>query len=170
MRRIFRYRRRSRAGKFYAAMLALPVIGYLAYTAMVGVDPLDPLAHTKAQAFQSSGKEQAMSGPMTRAVDGDTFDLNVRGQIVRFRLCGIDAPERGVEGSEAATALIAGMVGRVVQCVPVGAGTPCDGRSRTRNRGRIVAQCFIDGADIARLLVDQGLAWDWSRFSGGYYR
>ena len=155
--------RHSPAGRrtLYVVFFGAPLIGYLLFAAIAGFSPLSPLATT--------AHAQTLSGPMTRAVDGDTFDLNVRGQIVRFRLCGIDAPERGMPGSAQATALIAGMVGEVVQCVPVGAGTPCDGRSRTMNRGRVVAQCFIGDADIARLLVERGLARDWPKFSGGYY-
>jgi hypothetical protein len=32
-----------------------------------------------------------------------------------------------------------------------------------------VAQCFIGHDDVAELLVREGVACDWVRFSGGYY-
>jgi hypothetical protein len=59
--------------------------------------------------------------------------------------------------------------GKAVRCVQVGDGTPCDGRSKATNRDRIVAQCFVDGADVAASLVGQGVACDWVKFSGGAY-
>ena len=59
--------------------------------------------------------------------------------------------------------------GEVVRCLQVGNGTPCDGRSKPTNYDRIVAQCFVDGADIAVPMVEQGFACDWVKFSGGAY-
>src|SRR5262249_56693727 len=59
--------------------------------------------------------------------------------------------------------------GAWARCVPVGDGTPCDGRSKRRNGKRIVAQCFVDNVDLAGRQVEQGLACDWEMYSGGYY-
>jgi endonuclease YncB( thermonuclease family) len=56
-----------------------------------------------------------------------------------------------------------------IVCVQVGDGTICDGRSAPTNRGRIVAQCFVDKIDIAATLVSRGFACDWVKFSGGHY-
>ncbi len=112
---------------------------------------------------------QEFLGPLTYAVDGDTFDLLVNGQSVRFRLCGIDAPESNEKGYRASKAAVERYLGKTVRCVQVGSGTPCDGRSRRTNRGRVVAQCFIGDDDIAARLVADNLAVDWPKFSGGYY-
>jgi hypothetical protein len=56
-----------------------------------------------------------------------------------------------------------------LRCVQVGAGTPCDGRSKPTNHDRVVAQCFTDQGDISALLAAKGLACDWVKFSGGRY-
>ena len=59
--------------------------------------------------------------------------------------------------------------GKTIKCTPVGQGTPCDGRSKPRSYDRIVAQCFVDGKDLAAEMVKAGYARDWPKFSGGYY-
>jgi endonuclease YncB( thermonuclease family) len=105
-----------------------------------------------------------------RVVDGDTMDICIGASYIRVRLCGIDAPERGEPGADEATEALRRLVSReTVRCVPVGQGTVCDGRSRSTNRGRLVAQCFINGTDIGGAMVERGLACDWERFTGGHY-
>ena len=103
-------------------------------------------------------------------IDGDTIDICIGASCVRVRLCGIDAPERGEPGGAEATQALRTLVAReTVRCVPVGQDTICDDRSRATNRGRLVAQCFLGEADIGGVMVEQRLACDWERFSGGYY-
>jgi hypothetical protein len=58
---------------------------------------------------------------------------------------------------------------KTVRCVEVGGGTPCDGRSKRKNRNRYVAQCFVNGADLAAEIVLNGYACDCERFSAGRY-
>ena len=102
-----------------------------------------------------------------RIVDGD--GIAIAGQP--YRICGVNAAEMDTAEGRAAKAVMADIVrGKRVECRPVGAGTPCDGRSKPRSGKRIVAQCFADGQDIAAELVRRGAAQDWPRFSGGYYR
>lgn len=104
---------------------------------------------------------------VAHVVDGDTFDL-VDG--TRIRVCGIDAPEDFEPGfQQSAAALEAIIQGRAVRCVQVGGGTVCDGRSKPTNGNRVVAQCFVNGKDIAEPMVDGGFACDWKKFSGGAY-
>lgn len=110
------------------------------------------------------------SGRPERIVDGDTFWICNASACTKIRLCGIDAPERGEPGAAAATdALTSLLAGREVRCVQVGAGTPCDGRTRPTNGDRVVAQCFAGGIDVAEPMVRDGHACDWVRFSGGHY-
>jgi len=110
------------------------------------------------------------SGTPGKISDGDTLWVCDEIQCRHFRLCGIDAPERGQPGyEEAKTALAAIVTGRTIRCVQVGSGTVCDGRSKPTNGNRIVVQCFTDGKDVAAELVARGLACDWTKFSGGYY-
>jgi endonuclease YncB( thermonuclease family) len=104
-------------------------------------------------------------------VDGDTIELNAGDKRFAVRLCGIDGPERRHAGVPEATAKMSELVrGKQVRCVQVGSGTPCDGRSKSTNHKRIVAQCFVGPEDIAKTMVCSGHAVDWPKFSAGYYR
>lgn len=112
-----------------------------------------------------------LRGSVVRVIDGDTFDIRIPNQKVRIRLCGIDTPERGQPNARKATKFLRNLIAdqRIV-CVPVGDGTPCDGRSRRTNRSRVIAQCFVGTEDVAAHLVRRDLACDWPKYSGGHYR
>jgi endonuclease YncB( thermonuclease family) len=114
---------------------------------------------------QASAAEFSLT--VTNVIDGDTFDLS---DGTRIRVCGIDAPEHDEAGFiEARAALEAIVGGKTVRCVQVDDGTVCDGRSKPTNNRRVVAQCYVDGNDIALPLVRNGFACDWVKFSGGHY-
>jgi len=119
----------------------------------------------------ASSNAAEFSGLVKTVIDGDDIVVCVdSGSCTDIRLCGIDAPERECPGYREAGAALRDLVeGKRVRCVQVGGGTPCDGRSKPTNRERVVAQCFIDGTDVAGRLVERGLACDWERFSGRYY-
>ncbi len=105
----------------------------------------------------------AMAGSV---VDGDTLTVG----RIKYRLCGIDAPEMGYPGyNEAIDHLRELIRGKAITCTPVGEGTPCDGRSKRKSHDRIIATCFVDGMDLAAEMVRSGYAKDWPKFSGGYY-
>lgn len=99
------------------------------------------------------------------AIDGDTIEIS--GQ--RIRLHGIDAPETaqwcGVGGhtwpcGRSATAHLSEIIaGRPVSCAPRGV-----------HRERVVATCTVQGRDVARLMVERGMALDWPQYSGGAYK
>ena len=117
-----------------------------------------------------SAQSAELAGSVTRIVDGDTFWVCDQNACHKIRICGVNAPERDEVGyQQAAEALTRLIRGRSVRCVQVGVGTPCDGRSKPTNHDRIVAQCFADGNDAAIVLVQQGYACDWIKFSGGTY-
>lgn len=119
----------------------------------------------------STAYSQDITGVVTHIVDGDTFAMRVNDDFIRIRFCGIDAPEQGEPGyAESRNALQMLISGKSINCIQVGNGTPCDGRSKPTNGGRIVAQCFIDGRDIATMMIRDGYACDWIKFSGGHYR
>ena len=85
------------------------------------------------------------SGSVDKIADGDTFWVCDTNACHKIRLCGADAPERGEPGYRESTEALRKLVeGKVVRCVQVGNGTPCDGRSKPTNYDRIVAQCFVD--------------------------
>lgn len=89
--------------------------------------------------------------PVVRVIDGDTLVIGVpmaRGGLLArpVRLLGIDTPERGEVGFEAATAALAAIVeGRAVQLAY--------GRRSVDAYGRILAVVLIDGADVVERLT-----------------
>lgn len=98
----------------------------------------------------------AVSG-VAYVIDGDTLAFGRK----RVRVWGIDAPEMDTwQGTQARSFLIKKLAGRKITCVDTG----------ERSYGRIVAQCYVDGEDIAWWLVNAGHAIDWPRHSGGHYR
>ncbi len=108
------------------------------------------------------------SSTISKVSDGDTFWLSR--PLIKIRLCGVDTPERGRPGYKEATDYLKQLVaGKVVQCRPVGEGTPCDGRSFKKSGKRFVAQCFVGGKDIGMELVKSGHACAWRKYSGRHY-
>ncbi|WP_394689019.1 thermonuclease family protein [Hoeflea sp.] len=117
-------------------------------------------------ALASPTAAESIEGHIDHVTDGDTFAF----PGLNIRICGIEAPERGAPGFDAATQALEAIIGtKTVKCLPVGAGTICDGRSKTINRKRVVAQCFVDDVDIGAEMVRRGHACDWRKFSGGAY-
>jgi endonuclease YncB( thermonuclease family) len=118
-----------------------------------------------------SGNGHGLLGKVTSVADRDTFTMEAETGRVRVRICGIDAPERGQPGYDQAAGVLANMVeGKIVHCLQVGEGTPCDGKSKPTSRDRSVAQCFLDKLDIAEEMSKSGTACDWPKFSGGHYK
>ncbi len=91
-------------------------------------------------------------------IDGDTIVISG----TKIRIAGIDAPELDHPwGKKAKFALIEMCKGKVVTAHI----------KDEVSYDRIVAKCYLpDGTDIAAKLVEQGLALDWPKFSGGEYR
>lgn len=104
-----------------------------------------------------------------RAIDGDTLEIGE----TTYRLWGIDAPE-GLQrcgliddayglgwscGSEASVAL-----GKIIGARDV----DCDAIEQDRYH-RTVAKCYAGGEDLGRAMVRAGWAFDWPRYSGGFY-
>jgi len=58
---------------------------------------------------------------------------------------------------------------KTVECVRVGSGTPCDGRMPVVDYGHVVAQCFVDGADVVSLLVCFGNRQPGIELAGRHY-
>lgn len=100
-----------------------------------------------------------------RVIDGDTFDVGE----TRVRIFGIDAPEQdqtcvSADGQTWDCGLwVTGAVREMFQRKDA----RCEPRDRDRY-GRIVAKCFVDGQDVGRLLVSEGLAFAYRRYSLDY--
>lgn len=95
------------------------------------------------------------------STDGDTLRLNG----VTYRLYGIDAPETkqvcadGWPAGSLATTRLQGLIG--------GGNVVCKKRHQDRF-GRTVAVCQVDGEDLGAILVQEGLAWAFVRYSRAY--
>jgi len=113
---------------------------------------------------RSGGTAGALTG-MARVIDGDTIGIGE----TRVRLEGIDAPEtaqtcqRRWFGSwpcgTAATAQLSKIIGdRPVTSSPRGLD----------KYGRTLAVCFVEGHDINAMMVRQGYAWAFVKYSRSY--
>lgn len=91
------------------------------------------------------------------AIDGDTLKLD--GQ--RYRLWGIDAPERDEPGGDAATRALRRIIGNQV--------LRCDVLDVDRYARPVVICHLPDGRDLACEMVSQGHASDWPKYSKGHY-
>lgn len=93
--------------------------------------------------------------------DGDTLRLNG----VTHRLYGIDAPETkqvcadGWPAGSLATTRLQLLIG--------GGNVVCEKRDQDRY-GRTVAVCRVNGEDLGAILVQEGLAWAFVRYSRAY--
>ncbi len=100
-----------------------------------------------------------------RVIDGDTIDVGE----TRVRIHGIDAPER----DQPCTTLTGqnwacgDWVTRAVRDRYQGAHALCAAVDRDRY-GRVVARCFVEGQDIGRALVADGLAYAYRKYSNDY--
>ncbi|MEX3316969.1 thermonuclease family protein [Sulfitobacter sp. PS-8MA] len=92
-----------------------------------------------------------------RVVDGDTVVI----QKTQIRMFGIDAPELDHPyGKKAKWALVSLCKGQNVRAEIL----------EEDDYGRTVAKCFLsDGRDLSAEMVEQGLAIDWPKYSGGAY-
>lgn len=100
----------------------------------------------------------SFDGRVVRVLDGDTIDVLVPEKtIVRVRLAGIDAPERGQPFARKATQAVRDMAaGKTVRIA-----------SQSKDRyGRTIGEVFLpDGRSLNRELVRLGLAWQYRQYS-----
>lgn len=165
MRRVkFRRRRRpaglrqSRAGRLVEGLVLAVAVLTVAVILKPGSDRAEAAADGAAESRSSR-----LEG-VGRVVDGDTLDVGG----VRVRLHGVDAFERGQTcdrpggawacGTAATTALKARAEGRRLSCEVLD----------TDRYGRKVSRCEGEGTDVARALVDDGLALAYRRYSTDY--
>jgi micrococcal nuclease len=93
-----------------------------------------------------------LTGKVIGIIDGDTYDVSVEGsKIVRVRMEGIDAPERGMPFYNAAKNYLATLCLNKVVRLKV---------TDTDSRGRYIANTFLaDGTELGQEMIKAGLAW-----------
>mgnify|MGYP001545258296 CR=1 FL=1 len=105
-----------------------------------------------------------VSGRVT-VIDGDTFDVDG----TRVRLFGIDAVESDQTcTTEQDVSWSCGVWVTSLVTDRFGNKTASCEKLDTDRYGRIVARCYIDGKDVARQLVQDGLAFAYRRYSMDY--
>ena len=108
---------------------------------------------------------------VAHVVDGDTIDIAIPDQdkpVTRIRLLGVDAPEvsrmdrRGEWlGAEATNYLRERLLGRYVDL-------KCERHNLIDRYGRLLAFVYLDGSLVNAELIEQGLAYAYTRFSHGF--
>ncbi len=100
-----------------------------------------------------------------RVIDADTIEIDG----VRIRLFGIDAPEQGQTCTSQAGKIwnCGAWVSSVVRERYEGAHARCEQKDTDRY-GRLVATCFVAGTDMAEVLVTEGLAFAYRKYSMDY--
>jgi endonuclease YncB( thermonuclease family) len=89
-----------------------------------------------------------VDGRFLRPIDGDTFSYNG----IKVRVRGIDAPEIGTPGGfEAAQRLAALLREGPIKIIPVSHDV----------YGRTVADVFLNGQNLAEVLIAEGYARRW---------
>jgi endonuclease YncB( thermonuclease family) len=94
-------------------------------------------------------------------IDGDTIVING----LHIRLWGMDAPEMK---QECADGWRVGPIAKRELASIISHNLPSCYKITTDRYGRTVAQCFIDGEDIGQLMVQQGWAWAYTKYSRKY--
>jgi endonuclease YncB( thermonuclease family) len=105
----------------------------------------------------SSGPADDFSGVVIWVADGDTFKVRSERSQYKIRVYGIDAPEQGQPFHREALEL----------CLKLTHGQRVRLRVVDRDRyGRLVAAVTLpDGADLAEVLLQAGLAWQYRRYN-----
>lgn len=100
--------------------------------------------------------------------DGDSFVLGRQ----EIRLWGIDAVELHQFCDKSGEEYPCGRQARefLVRLIDDPAKLECEEKPRSGKETRTVARCFIEGEDVAGLMVQSGWAIDYSYFSHGFYK
>lgn len=103
---------------------------------------------------------QAHAATVISCHDGDTCKFDNKGNVVKVRLAGIDAPEaKQAGGDQARKYLVSLLAGKQVDL-------NCNGQSYKRK----VCALTVDGRDVAAEMVKAGWAWDYPRYSKKKYQ
>lgn len=107
--------------------------------------------------MQIFGQVKVLQGKVVKVIDGDTFDLLTNEDVLfRVRMAHIDAPEKKQDfGSVSKKILLEKIVFKVVSV---------SFSTRDRN-GRILGTVFYKNRNINLQMVEEGMAWHFTKFS-----
>jgi endonuclease YncB( thermonuclease family) len=108
-------------------------------------------------AFAQASHPQ-IDGRVVKIVDGDTYDLLTSGnKVLRIRMNGIDAPEKGQAYSQKSKEYLGQLCFKQTICV--------QWYSKDRN-GRYIADGYLpDGRSLCLEMISAGYAWHFKKYS-----
>lgn len=157
----------SRKGRRVGILTEGLVLAVMVLAVIAILRPGSDSAHAEAEPASPEAVEAVRADRLegiARVIDGDTLDVG----SVRVRLHGVDAFERdqtcdGPSGSWACGAAAT----RALRDRAEGRRVVCEVRDTDRY-GRKVSRCERDGVDVAEVLVEEGLALAYRRYSRDY--
>ena len=114
------------------------------------------LANTGCYIFTS--QNNFVSGQVIKVIDGDTYDLLLKDKtIIRVRMDGIDAPERGMSYSKKATQYLGELCkNQTVRIV----------KNNIDRYGRTISYSYLkDGRELSREMLKAGYAWHYKEYN-----
>ncbi len=104
------------------------------------------------------------STKIVKVVDGDTIEIGAN----KFRLFGIDAPERNQPCKKNNVLYDCGGASKKhLEFIISGANVECDKKNKDK-WGRYISVCTADGEDISELMVKHGWALAYRKYSSVY--
>lgn len=99
----------------------------------------------------------SFEGKVVAVKDGDTYEILYEGKAVKVRLEHIDCPEKGQPfgkaAKEYASELCYGKIARV------------ESHGKTDRYQRLIAEVYIDQTCVNKDLLENGLAWHYTKYS-----
>jgi len=110
---------------------------------------------------------EAEKGSELYIKDGDSFVWGAK----EIRLWGIDAPElfQICQNSKGKDYNCGRQARAYLKSILDSELMRCEEKPRSKRETRIIAQCFVKGMDLAKSMVLQGWAIDYTFFSNGFY-
>jgi endonuclease YncB( thermonuclease family) len=100
-------------------------------------------------------QEKEHTGKVSRVIDGDTFELQTSTGTFKVRLDGIDCPENKQPFSEESKAFLSKFL-----------DIDCKIHQKGKDRyGRILGVLWIENVNINLLMVKEGYAWHFKKYS-----
>ena len=99
----------------------------------------------------------ALTVKLVSIQDGDSFIARARdGELLRIRIAGIDAPEKGQPYADVARQHLHDLIdGQTLRIEPI----------KDDPYGRKVANVYVDERDVGLAQIEAGLAWHFKRFA-----
>ena len=107
--------------------------------------------------ISTASPPQTYMARVVRIIDGDTFDvLDSNNHLLRIRMNGIDAPEKGQAFGTRAKEKLAALCGaKTIRIVPF----------RKDRNGRWIADSFLGQTSLSAAMIREGMAWHFKKYS-----